>query len=213
MKGTKAIIAIAGNIGAGKSTLARLLAKTKGWEAHLELANDNPYLADFYLDMQRWSFHSQIFFLARRLRQQLALAHLPKTAILDRTLYEDAEVFARNLYLQGLMSPRDYQTYNELYQAARLLASPPTLLIYLRASVTTLLKHIYSRGRHYERSISPQYLRQLNSLYEEWIERFDLSPILVLPMDELDFVLHPEEAPWAIHQIVTKLYQLGIVPI
>ncbi len=187
----KWFVAVAGNIGVGKSTLTRLLSEHLGWEPFYEAVSDNPYLADFYQDMYRWSFHSQIFFLSRRLRHHYLLSQRPNSVVQDRTVYEDAEVFARNLYQQGLMSERDYSSYRELYEVLGLLLPPPDLVIYLRASVPTLLDRISHRGRSFEREIDPAYLERLNHLYEEWVEGFSLCPVLTIPSDQLDFVANP----------------------
>ncbi len=198
-------VAIAGNIGAGKSTLTGLLSRKLGWEAFYEAVDDNPYLSDFYRDMRTWSFHSQIYFLSRRLRHHRDLSRRPGTVIQDRTVYEDAEVFACNLYRQGLMSERDYASYHELYEIMRDLLPPPTLLVYLRASIRTLCQHITLRGREYEREITPAYLGQLNALYEEWIAHFDLCPVLAIPIDALDFTQNGGDARWIVDKIVEAL--------
>ncbi len=184
----KHFIAIAGNIGAGKSTLTALLARRLGWTPFFEAVDDNPYLADFYQDMPRWAFHSQIYFLSHRLRHHRDLLSQPTSVVQDRTVYEDAEVFARNLYQQGALSAREYHSYRELYEVLTSLLPPPDLVVYLRASVDTLLRHIAQRGRDFERDISPAYLGRLNTLYEEWIRSFTLCPVLALSTDELDIV-------------------------
>ena len=184
----KHFVAIAGNIGVGKSTLTELLSQRFGWEPFPEPVDANPYLADFYGDMRRWSFHSQVFFLSRRLRHHRLLLDRPHSVIQDRSVYEDAEIFARNLYLQGDMDERDYRCYGELYRVLTMILPPPDLVVYLRASVPTLLHRIAMRGREYERSISPAYLERLNALYEEWTASFTLCPLLMVPADRLDFV-------------------------
>lgn len=184
----KRFVAIAGNVGVGKSTLTALLSQRLGWMPFPEAVDDNPYLADFYADMPRWSFHSQIFFLSRRLRHHRQLLDHPTSVVQDRSVYEDAEVFARNLYNQGNMQERDYHSYRELYEVLTGLLPPPDLVVYLRASVDTLLYRIRRRGRDYEQDISPIYLAQLNQLYEDWIQRFDLCPVLTVPADNLNFV-------------------------
>ncbi len=184
----KRFVAIAGNIGVGKSSLTGLLAEALGWEPFFEANAENPYLADFYQDMERWSFHSQIFFLSRRLQHHRQLVDHPGSVVQDRSVYEDAEVFACNLFRQGRMSARDYDTYRSLYQGIAGFLPPPDLLIYLRARVGTLVERIAMRGRDYERQISIDYLSQLNRLYEEWIERWTACPVLTLPADDLDFV-------------------------
>jgi deoxyadenosine/deoxycytidine kinase len=184
----KRFIAIAGNVGVGKSTLTALLSQRLGWMPFPEAVDDNPYLADFYADMPRWSFHSQIFFLSRRLRHHRQLLEHPTSVVQDRSVYEDAEIFARNLHNQGKMEARDYRSYRELYEVLTGFLPPPDLVVYLRASVETLLCRIRRRGRDYEQDISPEYLAQLNQLYEDWIQRFDLCPVLTVPADNLNFV-------------------------
>ena len=196
---------MAGNIGVGKSTLTALLTEGLGWEAFYEAVDDNPYLADFYKDMRLWSFHSQVFFLSRRLRHHRKLLDRPGTVVQDRTVYEDAEIFAENLYRQGNMSERDYRTYRELYEVLTSFLPPPDLVVYLRASVDTLLCRIRRRGRDFERDMSPVYLSQLNELYEAWIERFDLCPVLTVPADNLDFVDTPPHLELIIAKIQEKL--------
>jgi deoxyadenosine/deoxycytidine kinase len=181
-------VAVAGNIGVGKSTLARCMEERLGWQPFYEAVVDNPYLADFYADMPRYAFHSQIFFLTRRLHAHRSLLDAEGTVVQDRSVYEDAEVFARNLYLQGAMGERDYRTYDELYHVLTEFLPPPDLIVYLRASVDTLLRRIAQRGRDYEKKISPRYLTQLNVLYEEWVDSFSRSPVLRVPSDRLDFV-------------------------
>ena len=187
----KKFVAVAGNIGVGKSTLVSMLCNRLGWQPFFEPVGDNPYLADFYRDMHQWSFHSQIFFLTRRLRSHRQLLDHPTSAIQDRCVYEDAEVFAQNLFLQGLMDERDYLSYHELYCVLSEFLPPPDLVVYLRASVVTLQERISRRGRDYERTITPDYLGQLNTLYEAWIANFGLCPVLTVPADTLDYVAHP----------------------
>lgn len=201
----KRFITVAGNIGVGKSTLVGLLSKKLGWEPFYEPEGENPYLADFYQDMHSWSFHSQIFFLARRLRAHRQLLDHPTSAIQDRSVYEDAEIFAQNLYLQHHMSERDYQTYRELYQVLTIFLPPPDLVIYLRASVPTLVRRITSRGRDYEQQIQPEYLQRLNSLYEAWIADFILCPVLTVPADDLDYVAHDGHLNLIVIKINEKL--------
>ncbi|MGD1996015.1 MAG: deoxynucleoside kinase [Anaerolineae bacterium] len=198
-------IAIAGNIGVGKSTLTAMLSERLGWEPFFEAVADNPYLADFYQDMRRWSFHSQVFFLSRRLRHHHMLLHRRDSVVQDRTVYEDAEVFARNLYQQGLMGERDYRSYHELYEVLSALLPPPDLVVYLRASVSTLLDRIAHRGRSFERGISSEYLEQLNVLYEEWISSFDLCPVLAVPSDSLDFVANSHHLNLITERVLDKL--------
>lgn len=187
LQNPKHFIAIAGNIGAGKSTLTGLLAQAFDWQPFYEATTENPYLADFYSEMQRWSFHSQVFFLGKRLEHHRQLLDHPGSAVQDRTIYEDAEIFARNLYESGKMTARDYDAYHRLYLAVSAFVPPPDLIIYLQATVPTLLAHIRQRGRDYEKNISPDYLAQLNTLYEQWIQDWAACPILRISMDELDF--------------------------
>jgi deoxyadenosine/deoxycytidine kinase len=185
-------IVVAGNIGVGKSTLVKLLSKKLNWEPFYEPVTENPYLADFYDDMQAWGFHSQIYFLMRRLRVHRKLMDMKGSVIQDRSVYEDAEIFAHNLFLQDAINDRDYATYRELYQVLVEFLPPPDLVIYLRASVPTLLSRIATRDRDYERTINPDYLTDLNELYERWVEHFDLCPVLTVPCDNLDYVAKPQ---------------------
>lgn len=201
----KYYIAIAGNIGAGKTTLTNLLSQRLGWEPFLEGVTDNPYLADFYENMEKWSFHSQVFFLARRLRHHRELLDRPNSVIQDRTVYEDAEIFAQNLFLRGAMHPRDFSTYRDLYEAVTAILPPPDLVIYLRASLETLLERIRRRGRSYERQISVEYLTQLNTLYEAWFQSFTLCPVLTVPADRLDFVANGDHLSLIINRIFERL--------
>jgi len=201
----KRFVAIAGNIGVGKSTLTALLSERLNWEPFFEAVNDNPYLADFYGDMQRWSFHSQIYFLSRRLRHHWQLLKRANSVVQDRTVYEDAEIFARNLYRQGLMEERDYRSYHGLYDVVTTVLPPPDLIVYLKASLPTLQKRIRLRGRSYEQDISAIYLGQLNELYEEWIAGFSLCPVLSVPSDDLDFVLNPGHLELIVDKVLEKL--------
>jgi deoxyadenosine/deoxycytidine kinase len=201
----KRFIAIAGNVGVGKSTLTGLLAERLGWEPFFEAVDENPYLADFYADMRTWSFHSQIFFLSRRLRHHRQLLDRPHSVVQDRSVYEDAEIFARNLYLQGDMDQRDYRSYRELYEVLTHFLPPPDLVVYLRATVSTLLQRIAMRGRDYEQSISPDYLTRLNRLYEEWVGSFTLCQMLTIPADELDFVANDGHLALITDKILEKL--------
>lgn len=201
----KKFITVAGNIGVGKSSLVRLLCQELKWQPFYEPVTENPYLSDFYQDMHAWSFQSQVFFLARRLHIHLQLEDHPTSVILDRSIYEDAEIFAHNLYKQGYFSQRDYQTYRSLYQSLVDFLHPPDLLIYLRASVSTLRERISLRDRDYERTISAEYLAQLNGLYEEWIAGFTLCPVLTIPADDLDFVHRPPHLQVIIDRVQQKL--------
>ncbi len=184
----KKFVAVAGNIGVGKSTLVALLCQNLAWQPFYEPVAENPYLADFYADMRTWAFHSQIFFLTHRLRMHRQLLAHPTSVLQDRTVYEDAEIFAENLYQQGLIQTRDYNTYHELYEVLTGFLPPPDLVVYLRASVPTLFSRISNRGRDFERQITPEYLEQLNELYESWIAGFSLCPVLTVPSDDLDYV-------------------------
>jgi len=209
----KRFIAVAGNIGVGKSTLSRMLSEYLCWQPFYEAVDDNPYLADFYQDMRTWSFHSQIFFLSRRLRHHRQIVDYPSTVIQDRTVYEDAEIFARNLHEQNLMSKRDYASYREMYEASKAFLPPPDLIIYLQASVSTLGERIRLRGRDYEQQIDPAYLEQLNILYEEWIEGFSLCPVLTVPSDELDFVRNRTHLELIATKVLEKLQGKEVVTV
>lgn len=198
-------ITIAGNIGVGKTSLVHLLSQRLGWQPFYEPVADNPYLADFYKDMDSWSFHSQTYFLGHRLLVYREVVLCTNSAILDRSLYEDAEIFARNLYLQGHMSRRDYETYESLYHTMLLFLPTPDLVVYLRASVPTLLDRIELRDRDYERKISPDYLKQLNQAYEKWVSNFTYCPVLTIPTDNLDFVAHSHHMDLILHKIKEKI--------
>ncbi|MBN2554674.1 MAG: deoxynucleoside kinase [Anaerolineales bacterium] len=201
----KKFVAVAGNIGVGKSTLVEMLSRRLEWQPFFEPVGENPYLADFYADMRAWAFQSQVFFLTRRLLSHRQLLDHPTSAIQDRSVYEDAEVFARNLFLQGHIAPRDYETYSDLYKVLTLFLPPPDLVVYLRASVDTLTKRIATRGRDYEKQIEPAYLEQLNGLYESWIDNFTLCPILTVPADDLDYVAHDSHLDLIVSKIKGKL--------
>jgi deoxyadenosine/deoxycytidine kinase len=201
----KKFVAVAGNIGVGKSTLVSMLCQNLGWQPFYEPVAENPYLADFYGDMQTWAFHSQIFFLTHRLRMHRQLLDHPTSLIQDRTVYEDAEVFADNLYRQGLIHARDYNTYHELYEVVTEFLPPPDLVVYLRASVPTLFSRISSRGRDFERQITAEYLGQLNDLYESWIAGFSLCPVLTVPSDDLDYVANSSHLELIAAKVQEKL--------
>ena len=199
-------VTIAGNIGVGKSTLVALLSRKLGWEPVFEAVTENPYLADFYEDMSRWSFHSQVYFLVRRLKQHHDLLQQPNAVLQDRSVYEDAEIFARNLYRQGHLSERDWLSYFELYQTLAHLLKPPDLVIYLRASTPTLRRRIAGRGREYERNIADSYLQDLNQLYDEWVSNFRLSPVLTVDTDNLDYVQYDEHLEQIWSRIADRLH-------
>ncbi len=208
---SKYFIAVAGNIGAGKSTLTSMLSQKLGWESFLEGVSTNPYLPDFYEDMRTWSFHSQVHFMAQRLLHHRQLLERPHSVIQDRTVYEDAEIFARNLYNAGQMEERDYHTYSQLYQAVASILPPPDLVIYLRASVSTLQARIQQRGRTFEQQIDPAYLKRLNALYEDWFQRFSLCPVLAIPADRLDFVSNNGHLELIIRRIIERLQGKEVV--
>ncbi|NCN04765.1 MAG: deoxynucleoside kinase [Spirochaetales bacterium] len=182
---------IAGNIGAGKSTLVEILSTRLGFRPYYEPVAENPYLQDFYGDMERWALQSQIFFLSHRVKSHHLLKDDPHSVVQDRSLYEDAQIFAQNLFIQGSMSRRDWDTYQELYKTLVQLLPPPDGALYIRASVRTLQRRIALRGRNFEDSIPPAYLKGLNELYEQWISNFDLCPVITIPGDEIDFVSDP----------------------
>jgi deoxyadenosine/deoxycytidine kinase len=201
-------IAIAGNIGSGKTTLTAILAKHYGWEAHYEDVDGNPYLNDFYHDMQRWSFNLQVYFLNKRFSQILEFRNSGKTVIQDRTIYEDAEIFAPNLHNMGLMSTRDFETYHNVFDLMGKLIQPPDLIIYLRASIPTLVQQIQKRGRDYENTIRLDYLKQLNQRYEAWATRYQSSKIIVINVDELNFADNKEDLSKVIDRIDARLHGL-----
>jgi deoxyadenosine/deoxycytidine kinase len=201
----KFFVAIAGNVGVGKSTLTNRLAARLGWTPFYEAVDDNPYLSDFYQGMRAWSFHSQIYFLSRRLRHHHTLLNHPNSVVQDRTVYEDAEVFARNLYQQGNMVERDYRSYRELYEVLTDLLPPPDLIIYLQARLPTLVARIQNRGRDFERGVSPLYLQQLNELYDAWVDDFRLCPILAVPAEDYDFLKSDRDVDLVIERLRIRL--------
>jgi len=202
---SKKFIAVAGNIGVGKSSLVTRLSERLAYQPFYEPVAENPYLADFYRDMGAWAFHSQVFFLANRLRSHRQLLDHPASVVQDRSVYEDAEIFARNLSEQGYIAERDYRSYRALYESILPFLPPPDLVIYLRASVPTLLARIRRRGREFERQISVDYLDPLNRLYEDWIQRFSLCPVLSVPADQLDFVAHSSHLDLIVTKVQEKL--------
>ncbi len=201
-------IAIAGNIGSGKTSLTRLLAKHYKWEAHYEDVEDNPYLVDFYEDMQRWSFNLQVYFLNSRFNQVLEIRRSGKKVIQDRTIYEDAYIFAPNLHSMGLMSTRDFENYFTLFQLMSSLIQPPDMLIYLRASVPRLVEQIQKRGRKYENGIRIDYLKKLNERYEAWISGYSLSKLMFVDIDGNNFTEKPEDLRDIITRIDAELFGL-----
>lgn len=206
-KNNEKYIAIAGNIGAGKSSLTGLLAKHFNWEAFYESVDDNPYLSDFYDDMRRWSFNLQIYFLSSRFRHQKEMLNEQISLIQDRTIYEDVEIFAKNLHEMDLMSDRDFQNYEALFKEMSYYLRPPDLLIYLRAQVPTLVKQIQQRGRDYENTIRIDYLERLNKLYESWIDRYPHQK-LIIETDELDFVNNQEDLGKIIELVDQRIFGL-----
>ncbi len=204
----KKYVSVAGNIGAGKSSLTRILSNYFKWESFFERVDDNPYLADFYEDMHRWSFNLQVFFLSSRFNHQRQIEKSPHSVVQDRSIYEDAEIFARNLHEMGLMSDRDFGNYTDLFQIMSSYLQAPHLLVYLRASVPTLVGHIQDRGRDFESTIRIDYLERLNRHYENWIDRYDLGPKIILDVDELDFVNVPDDQMEIIGQIESRLFGL-----
>jgi deoxyadenosine/deoxycytidine kinase len=201
-------IAIAGNIGSGKTTLTNLLASHYGWQAHYEEVEDNPYLYDFYEDMPRWSFNLQIYFLNSRLNQLIEISKGTETVIQDRTIYEDAYIFAPNLHEMGLMSKRDFDNYFDFFQNLRQMVKPPDLMIYLQASVPTLVGQIQKRGRDYEENIRLDYLKRLNDYYTKWVEGYKEGPLLVINVDKTKFVENEEHLGEIIVKIDAELYGL-----
>ncbi len=201
-------IAIAGNIGAGKTTLTSLLAKHYKWEPHFESVAENPYLDDFYGSMERWSFNLQIYFLNSRFRQILEIRESGKNIIQDRTIYEDANIFAPNLHAMGLMTNRDFNNYETLFELMERLVAPPDLLIYLRASIPTLVGQIHKRGRDFENSISIDYLSRLNERYEAWISTYKKGKLLIIDIDNLNIVDNQEDLGSIIDRIDAQIHGL-----
>jgi deoxyadenosine/deoxycytidine kinase len=203
----KKYIAVAGNIGAGKSSLTGLLGKNFGWTTYYESVDNNPYLSDFYDDMRRWSFNLQIYFLSSRFRHQKEIQNAGENLVQDRTIYEDVEIFAKNLHEMGLMSNRDYENYRSLFAEMVHYLQPPDLLIYLRAEVPTLVRQIQKRGRNYENTIRIEYLERLNGLYEDWIDRYEHDK-LIIDTDNLDFVNNEEDLGKVIGLVEQRLFGL-----
>ncbi len=207
-KNTPKHIAVAGNIGSGKTTLATKLSKHYGWEAHFEDLDHNPYLVDFYEDMHRWSFNLQIYFLNHRLQQMNQIRRGKKSVIQDRTIYEDAYIFAPNLYSMGLMTKRDFENYSSLFQTLKDMVSPPDLLIYLKASIPALVDQIQKRGRDYEENIRLDYLKRLNEFYNKWIDSYTDGPLLIIDVDTINFADREEDLADVVRRIDAQLFGL-----
>ncbi|MBP5583894.1 MAG: deoxynucleoside kinase [Bacteroidales bacterium] len=201
-------IAIAGNIGVGKTTLTSMLAKHYGWEPNYEVVDDNPYLNDFYQDMKAWSFNVQISYLHSRLQNIMNIRSSGKDVIQDRTIYEDAYIFAPNLHGMKLMATRDFETYFSLFRQVEQLLQAPDLLIYLKASIPILVKRIQSKGREYENAIRLDYLESLNRRYETWVKSYDLGKILVIDTDSINFIDNPDDFSKIVNKIDAELYGL-----
>jgi hypothetical protein len=201
-------VTIAGNIGAGKTALTDVMGQYFDWKPVYEKVDENPYLTDFYNDMRRWSFNLQVFFLSRRFEQLQRIEEMEASVVQDRSIYEDAEIFARNLYEMGLMSARDYENYTNLFTIMTDYLDPPSLLVYLRASVPTLVNQIQQRGRDYESTIRIDYLERLQGHYEDWIDDYDRGPKLIIDIDELDFVHNEDDRRAVLNQIESRLFGL-----
>ncbi len=201
-------IAVAGNIGVGKTSLTELLAKNFDWDPHYELVDDNPYLDDFYTDMQRWAFNLQVYFLNSRFGQLKEIQESGKNIIQDRTIYEDAQIFAPNLHAMGLITSRDFENYARLFELMSSFVKPPDLLIYLRASVPTLVRQIQARGRAYESSIRIDYLTRLNERYEAWISEYTKGKLLIIDTDDLDFMQNQEDLGFIVDKVNAELHGL-----
>jgi deoxyadenosine/deoxycytidine kinase len=202
---TKRLIIVAGNIGVGKTSLAERLGERLGWRCAFESVADNPYLADFYTDMRQWSFHLQIFFLGHRAQQYMEMANDPQSVIFDRTIYEDAYIFARALHHMGNVSERDYQSYRRVFDLITSQLPSPDLLIYLKAPVPVLMKRIQSRARSIETGISSEYLSLLETFYDDWIRMYDVCPVLTIRSDDLDFVHKPNHLDIVVQRIQDRL--------
>ncbi|WP_448335028.1 deoxynucleoside kinase [Bellilinea sp.] len=201
----KRLILVAGNIGSGKTSLTERIGARLGWRTAYESVSDNPYLPDFYRDMRSWSFHLQIYFLGHRAQQHLDMWNDPRSAIIDRSIYEDAAIFARALHHLGNLNERDYQTYRKVFDLVIRTLPPPSLLIYLKAPVEVLIERIRQRGREIESSITPQYLQLLESFYDDWMRTFDLCPVLTIRTDDLDFVHQSQHLDTVVQRIQEKL--------
>jgi len=203
--GKKYFISVAGNIGSGKSSLTRMIAKEFRWTPYFESVQNNPYLSDFYVDMKRWSFQLQVYFLSHRFNAHKKIIASKKSVIQDRSIYEDVEIFARNLYLMGRMEKRDYMNYRALFYEMVSYLKPPDLVVYLKADTKTLVKQIKLRGRDFEKSIEKQYLERLNRSYSRWINSYSLGKVLVIESDNIDFVNNPEHYDMIISRIKKNL--------
>jgi deoxyadenosine/deoxycytidine kinase len=201
-------IAVAGNIGAGKTTLTEMLAKHYGWNAQFESVENNPYLNDFYSDMHRWSFNLQIYFLNNRFKQVLEVKNGTEVVIQDRTIYEDAFIFAPNLHAMGLLSTRDFENYQELFKTMSTMITPPDLMIYLKASIPQLVNNIQRRGREYEENIRLDYLKKLNGFYDKWISGYKQAKLLIIEVDDMDFVKNPEDFGKIIEKVDKEIHGL-----
>lgn len=201
-------IAVAGNIGAGKTTLTKMLAKHYHWQPEYESVDDNPYLADFYGDMKKWAFHLQVYFLNSRFEQINQVRRGDTAVIQDRTIYEDAHIFAKSLYKQGFFEERDYQNYQTLFASMMAFVTPPDLLIYLRSDISKLVHNIEERGRDYENTIRIDYLKGLNEHYEDWIANYDIGKILIVDVSDKDFLHNPEDFSDIVFKIDTELHGL-----
>lgn len=203
---SKHLVLVAGNIGAGKTSLTERIGERLGWRTAFESVDDNPYLSDFYTDMRQWGFHLQIFFLGHRAEQHLRMATLPQSAILDRSIYEDAYIFARVLHHMGNLSERDYNAYRRLFDLVTRTLPPPDLLIYLKAPVPVLMERIHRRGRGMESGITSEYLTLLDTFYAEWLQAFDLCPVLTIQSNDLDFVHKPQHLDIVIERMQDLLH-------
>ena len=201
-------VAIAGNIGAGKTSLCTMLSRHFGWNVHYEDADSNPYLIDFYNDMRRWAFNLQIYFLNSRFRQIKNILDGSETVVQDRTIYEDAHIFAPNLHEMDLIEKRDFVAYLDLFENMSSMIQPPDLLIYLKAGIPTLVKHIHERGRDYEGNMSLDYLKKLNKRYDDWIEGYDKGNLLIINADEIDFIKNPEDFGMVLEKVNAQLHGL-----
>ncbi|MCX8061491.1 MAG: deoxynucleoside kinase [Anaerolineales bacterium] len=202
---TKRLVVVAGNIGTGKTSLAERIGARLGWHTAFESVADNPYLADFYADMRAWAFHLQIFFLGHRAQQYLQMVQLPQSVIIDRSIYEDAFIFARALYQMGNLTERDYQSYRTVFDLVVNKLPPPDLLIYLQAPVEVLMQRIRQRGRNIESGITAEYLRLLESFYDDWLQTFDICPVLTIRTDDLDYVHRPKHLNLVVQRIQERL--------